>query len=292
MQVQLRLSRSLTIIYVALLGCALQTVAQTVTTGASFGKVVNLGGEPRDIVLDELRGRLYLMNANANRVDIYDYREGRVTGSITVGTFPNAGAMSPDASRLYVTNVQSGSMTEIELGTDQVRNTVSLPARPEGVAVGADGRVLITTQGTGVNAASNTLLLYDPRQESGLQITAVPSTPTLSTPNPLPAVTVGRPSTPFPGRLIPTPDGNFIIGMVAINQTLTSAQTTLFVYETASGTVLRSRSVTGQSTVLSISPDGSRFMAGSTLYDTATLNVIGQMNTANLPFYLNPAPDR
>jgi YVTN family beta-propeller protein len=289
MQVQLLLSRSLTIIYVALLLAGVPLAAQTVTTGASFGKVVNLGGEPRDIVLDELRGRLYLVNANANRVDIYDYREGRVTGSITVGTFPNAGAMSPDASRLYVTNVTSGSMTEIELGTDQVRNTVSLPARPEGVAVGADGRVLITTQGTGVNAASNTLLLYDPRQDVGLQITAVPSPPTLSTPNPLPAVTVGRPSTAFPGRLIPTPDRNFIIGMVAINQTLTSATTTLFVYEAASGTVLRNRLVTGQSTVLSISPDGSRFMAGSTLYDTATLNVIGQMSTANLPFFLNPA---
>ena len=58
--------------------------------------------------------------------------------------------------------------------------------------------------------------------------------------------------------------------------------------------ILNNRSVTGQSTVLSISPDGSKFMAGSTLYDTATLAVIGQMNTANLPFFItttgfNPA---
>jgi len=282
------LRRSLTIIYALSAATLSPLMGQTVTTGATFGKVVNLGGEPRDIVLDELRGRLYLMNANANRVDVYDYREGRLTGTINVGTFPNAGAMSPDGAYLYVANVQSGSLTQIELGTDQVRSTVSLPARPEGVAVGSDGRVLITTQGTGVGATTNTLLLYDPRQDAGLQITAVPSPPTLSTPNPLPAVFVGRPSTAFPGRLIATPDGNFIVGTVAINQTLTSATTTLFVYETASGTVLRNRLVTGQSTVLSISPDGSRFMSGSTLYDTATLNVIGQMNTANLPFFLNP----
>lgn len=279
--------KTLTFLYLA--WGVLAAFGQTVNTGATFGKVVNLGGEPRDIVLDELRGRLYLVNANANRVEVYNYRTSQVEKLITVGTFPNAGAISPDGSTLWVTNVQSGSLTMIDLGTDEVRNTVSLPARPEGVAVGADGRVLVTTQGTGVNAASNTLLLFDPRQDAGLQITAVPSPPTISTPNPLPAVTVGRPSTAFPGRLITTPDGNFIIGMVAINQTLTSALTTLFVYETASGTVLRARQVTGQSTVLSISPDGSRFMAGSTLYDTATLNVIGQMNTANLPFFLNPA---
>ncbi|MBY0507965.1 MAG: hypothetical protein K2X03_28895 [Bryobacteraceae bacterium] len=264
----------------------LSGLAQTVNTGATFGNVINLGGEPRDIVLDELRGRLYLVNANANRIDIYDYRQNRITGNIPVGTFPNAAAMSPDNAFLYVANVTSSSLTQIELGTDRVTSIISLPARPEGVAVGIDGRVLITTQGTGVNNATNTLLLYDPRQESGLQISSVPSPPTITTPNPLPAVFVGRPATAFPGRLITTPDGNFIIGMVAINQTANTAATTLFVYEVASATVLRNRTVTGQSTVLSISPDGAYFMAGSTLYDAANLNVIAQSTIANLPFQL------
>ncbi len=262
------------------------TFAQTVNTGATFGTVVNLGGEPRDIVLDELRGRVYLVNANANRIDIYDYRQGQLVGNIPVGTFPNAAAMSMDNAFLYVANVSSSSLTQIELGSDRVVGIVSLPARPEGVAVGADGRVLITTQGTGTNNATSTLLLYDPRQENGLQISSVPAPPTITTPNPLPAVFVGRPATAFPGRMVVTPDGNFIIGMVAINQTANTASTTLFVYEVASATVLRNRLVTGQSTVLSVSPDGSHFMAGSTLYDTANLNVIAQTTTANLPFQL------
>lgn len=275
------LKTGLTLSFVAML-----TFGQTVNTGATFGTVVNLGGEPRDIVLDELRGRLYLVNANANRIDIYDYRQGRITGNIPVGTFPNSAAMSMDNAFLYVTNVTSSSLTQIELGTDRVMSIISLPARPEGVAVGVDGRVLITTQGTGVNNSTNTLLLYDPRQENGLQVSAVPSPPTITTPNPLPAVFVGRPATAFPGRLIVTPDGNFVIGMVAINQTLNTAATTLFVYEVASATVLRNRTVTGQSTVLSISPDGANFMAGSTLYDTANLNVVAQSTIANLPFQL------
>jgi len=265
---------------------ALLTFAQTVNTGATFGSVINLGGEPRDVVLDELRGRIYLVNATANRIDIYDYRQGKITGNIPVGTFPNSAAISMDSAFLYVANVTSSSLTQIELGTDRVTGLISLPARPEGVAVGVDGRVLITTQGTGVNNATSTLLLYDPRQESGLQISSIPSPPTITTPNPLPAVFVGRPATAFPGRMIVTPDGNFIIGMVAINQTANTAATTLFVYEVASGTILRNRAVTGQSTVLSVSPDGAFFMAGSTLYDTATLNVVAQSTIANLPFQL------
>jgi hypothetical protein len=63
-----------------------------------------------------------------------------------------------------------------------------------------------------------------------------------------------------------------------------NTSTVVYVYETASGTVLRSRTVTGQSSVLSMSPDGATFMAGFTLYDIATLNVIAQQSTANAPF--------
>jgi hypothetical protein len=97
-------------------------------------------------------------------------------------------------------------------------------------------------------------------------------------------VTAARGTTTFRGKLVRTPDGNYIVGMSTVNN---NAQTILFVYEVASGSILRSRSVTGQSTVLSISPDGSRFMAGFTLYDTATLGVIAQQNTSNIPFPLS-----
>jgi YVTN family beta-propeller protein len=268
----------------ALLPASLQ--AQNATTGATFGTIVALGGTPSDIVIDEGRGRLYLVNSNANRVDIYDYNAKRLTGQIRVGTFPLAAALSPDGAYLYVTNTQSSTLSVVDLSFDGVVQTVSLPARPEGVAVGGDGRVLITTQGAGTGNTLNTLLIFDRSQTLSQQVIPVSSPPPISTPNPLPPVFLGRPATPFPGRLLTTPDGNFIIGMVAINQTLNTAQTTLFVYEVASGVVLRNRTVTGQSTVLSVSPDGSRFMAGSTLYDTSTLGVIAQQNTANLPFFI------
>jgi YVTN family beta-propeller protein len=256
------------------------------TTGASFGTVISLGGTPSDAVWDEVRNRVYLVNSAANRVDILDANTNKVSKNIRVGTFPLAAAISMDGAYLYVTNTSSASLSVIDLGTDSVVTSVSLPAKPEGVAVGIDGRVVITTQGTGTNNALNTLLIYDKSQQLAQQVTTVQFPPAITTPSPLPAVFVGRPATAFPGRLLRTPDGKFIIGMVAINQTTNGATTTLFVYEVVSGVVLINRSVTGQSTVLSMSPDGSRFMAGSTLYDVATLSVIGQQSTANLPFFV------
>ncbi|MBL8290522.1 MAG: beta-propeller fold lactonase family protein [Bryobacterales bacterium] len=273
--------------------CALVLAQVQTVPGAQFGKVVALGGEPSDIEIDEARSRLYVVNSGANRVAVYNYQTESVEDYIGVGTFPSAAAISMDGRFLYVANVQSASISIVDLESLRVTKTVPLPARPEGVEVGFDGRVLISTQGSGLNNAQNTLLVFDPTQDLSSQLIAVASPPPVSTPTPLPPIFVGRPSTPFAGRLVRTPDGQFIVGMVAINQTATAAQTTLFVYEAASGTVLRNRTVTGQSTVLAMSPDGTKFMAGSTLYDIANLNVLAQLSTANYPFFVtlqgNPA---
>ncbi|MBI4905566.1 MAG: hypothetical protein HY820_18180 [Acidobacteria bacterium] len=254
------------------------------TNSATFGDIVRLGGTPSDGVLDESRGRLYLINQNAARVDVYSYIDKQVVQTITVGSSPVAGAMSMDGQYLYVTNSGSSTLSVIDLSSGYQFKTVALGAVPEGVEVGADGRVLISTQGTSSTDQITSLLLYDPRQVQSQQLTPVAFPPPPATPSPLSPVTIGRPTTTFRGKLIRTPDGAFILGMSTVNS---NAQTVVFVYETSSGTILSSRTVTGQSTVLSIAPDGATFMAGFTLYDTATLNVLAQYNTANVPFPLS-----
>jgi DNA-binding beta-propeller fold protein YncE len=238
-------------------------------------------------VLDELRHRLYLINNNINNVNIFDYDQGKIIGSIPVGNRPISGAISLDGKSLYVASgvttaqVASGApiLNVIDLSQNRVTYTATLKAAPQGVEVGADGRVLISTLGTGVvaGAAQNVLAVYDPANQQLLDVT-VPALPT--TPTPLPAANLGRPTLTFTGRLLRTPDGNFIIGVITPNAT----STYIFVYEVASGIVLRNRTVNGVSSVLSVSPDGSRFMAGSTMFDTATLAVIGLQNNANAPF--------
>ena len=154
---------SLTFIVCSVMVCRAQQQAPV----ATFGSIIGLGGTPADIVLDELRGRLYLVNNHSNKVDIYGIAEKALIGSIPVGLVPLSGAMSMDGAFLYVTNQQSSSLSVIDLSTRSVVQTVTLPAAPQGVEVGADGRALIATAGTGTgNPPQNSLLIFDRTQQS------------------------------------------------------------------------------------------------------------------------------
>ena len=255
------------------------------TTAATFGEIVQLGGTPSDVVLDETRGRLYTVNASANRVDVYSYVEKRLLGSVPVGQTPLAAAISMDGGLLYVTNNASSTLSVIDLGSGigNLTRTISLPAKPEGVEVGVDGRVLICTDGSGTSNTANTLLLYDANQTSGQQVMAIQFPPPPTTPTTLGQL-VTRPTTQFRGKLQRTPDGRLIVGVSVINN---STQTVAYVYEVASAVVLRNRTVTGQSTTLAMSPDGAKFMAGFSMFETATLEVLAQESTASAPFALS-----
>src|SRR5213596_811959 len=106
--------------------------------GATFGTVtVALGAA--DLVLDQPRGRLYLINSNLNRVQVYSIAQRTFLASITTGSQPLAGAMSPDGKFLYVTCYSQASLNVIDLDRSTVTRRVALPANPEGVAVGVNG---------------------------------------------------------------------------------------------------------------------------------------------------------
>ena len=65
------------------------------STGATFGDVIQLpGGTPSDIVLDEPRQVLYLVNNSTSTVSVVDYTTGTVVNTIGVGKSPVAGALS------------------------------------------------------------------------------------------------------------------------------------------------------------------------------------------------------
>ncbi len=269
-----------------LLALAIPNVSLMAQTAATFGQVISLGATPADLVLDESRQRLYLVNQSANRVDIFSTTTNSVIGNISVGKGPLAAAMSMDTAYLYVTNAANSTVSVIDLNGGYVAQTVTMPAVPQGVAVGADGRALISTLGiTSGTTMIDTLIIFDRTQAAANQLTVVQTPAAPSMPAPLQAITLESPNTTFPSRLIRTPDGQYIVGLTNPSST----QTYLFVYEVSSGSILQRRTVTGQSTVLSMSPDGSRFMAGYTLYDVATLSILAQMNNANAPFAFGTA---
>src|SRR5580700_3347239 len=259
------------------------TLGLRAQTSATFGQVIALGEIPSDIVLDESRQRLYLVNTTGNRIDVYDYAGQSVIGSIAVGNRPLGAAMSADNALLYVANHDDSTLSVIALNSSSfgaVTATISLPADPQGVETELSGRVLICTDGSGTGNVANTLLIYDATQPSSSQVQAIAFPPAAATPPTL-APVVGKPTTAVNGRLKRTPSGNYIVGLSNINS---NASTIVYVYEPASTTVLQTRIVVGQSSTLSMSADGLSFMAGYSHYDLATLNVLGQQSLANAPF--------
>jgi DNA-binding beta-propeller fold protein YncE len=246
-----------------MLGGRQKVQAQT-AIGATFGDVITLpGGTPSDIVLDELRHVLYLVQNKTNQVLIFDYTNNQIVGGIPTGKTPLAGAISMDGGWLYVTCSGSTSLNVIDLSVNRVVQTVQLPPAPQGVEVGVDGRALVSMVGSGVvnNVPQGTLSVFDRTQTSGQQLIPVTVPALTTTLTPAPAQGLGRPTTTFTGKLMRTPDGSFIIGVI----TPTNASTYIFVYEVASGVILRNRTTAGQSSVISMSPDGSLFMAGFTM---------------------------
>jgi DNA-binding beta-propeller fold protein YncE len=118
-----------------------------VAPAATLGTVINVTGGASDLVLDNNRNLLYLVRAVPyNRIDVFSTTQRRVIASIPTDANPLAAALSPDGNFLYVTCHDASSINVLDTrpATPAIVNKVSLPARPEGIAVGNDGRVLIT----------------------------------------------------------------------------------------------------------------------------------------------------
>ena len=190
---------------------------------ATFGTAVPLIGGASDLVLDEGRNRLYLVNTPQNRVEVYSVQQRRLLDSIATSAQPISAAMSLNGKFLYITSYAGSTLDVIDLDSSVTISRISLPAAPEGVAVGGDDRALITTVGTGSNA--NSLLIYDPNSTTGgvSSLTVVPPAP--AAPQLAPAS--GRVYMSSRSQLRTSRDGRFIIGLN--NPTTTTRQ--VFVYE-------------------------------------------------------------
>jgi uncharacterized protein (TIGR03437 family) len=182
-----------------------------------------------------------------------------MTGSVPTDLQPSSLAMSPDGNTLYVANLGSNSINVINLTNQQISMSYGLSSPPNAIAVGSDG-IIVILLGNGTLQGLDTTV-------PGGRLTTVPITaPAASsiTINPAPAL----PN--FVSGLATAGSGNLIIGL---------SSSRLFVYEVASGTVLASRTVSGIRSILSVSPDGSRFMAGPFLFDSQTMAILGRAGT-------------
>ncbi len=115
----------------------------------------------------------YVANIS-NTVSVIDTATGQVTGSpIPVGSFPIGVAVSPDGSRVYVTNqcasssCTNGTVSVIDTASGQVTGSpIPVGSSPIGVAVSPDGsRVYVANNG------SNTVSVIDTANNSVTTIT-------------------------------------------------------------------------------------------------------------------------
>jgi uncharacterized protein (TIGR03437 family) len=255
--------------------------------GATFGTLVAHASPIADLVVDEARKRLYMVDTNANAVDVYvtnvsPPRLAPGTNTIKVEKTPLAAALSRSGKFLYVVCYDASALDIIDLTTASFSTrSVTLSAKPEGVAVGLDSQglehVLIATIGTGTG--QNVLITFDPNAGAAQALSTVivapaaPTTPQLPPPNNL-MYLAGK------SRLEATPSGSTIIGV----NILANNTRTVFVYDVASSIVLSSRNIAGASPILSVAPDGQSFVSGSMLFETSTLLVLAQQNAINAPY--------
>ena len=76
--------------------------------GATYGKVVAIGGKASDIALDEARGVLYIANFGANRIDVMNTSDLSIPRSINVNPLPGSLALSRNGRYLLVASDPGG----------------------------------------------------------------------------------------------------------------------------------------------------------------------------------------
>lgn len=252
--------------------------------GATFGTVVAHAEPLADLAVDEARRRLYVVSAVSHQVEVYSTvgltANSKPLAAISTGATPLAIALARGGKSLYVACYDASSLLIIDLTTGTYSSrSVALPAKPEAVAVGADEKVLISTIGTGTGGS--VLVTFDPATSTLGTVAVAPPAPTtaqLPPPN-------GVMYLASKARLVASADGKTIIGV----HLLANNTRTVFVYDTPSATVLRSRNVPVISPILAVSPDGSRFLSGPLLFETATLLVLAQQNATNSPYVMTGA---
>jgi uncharacterized protein (TIGR03437 family) len=246
-----------------LLGGAMALWLCAPALGASYGKVVPIGGHASDLALDESRKVLYIANFTANRIDVMSLGDYSIQSSFNVAPLPGSIALSPDGRYLVVAhfgnfqspNTPTNALSVLDLNT-RGRQTFALGNPPLGVAFGIDGLALVVT--------TSEFLLFDP----ATGVTRLLDTIAGVTAKALPVPLANFPANVVASSLAATRDGMKIYGMTAAGS---DAQTLEFVYEVALKRVTAQGWVSSPPLgprVVSVSDDGSLYMAGWALNDS------------------------
>jgi YVTN family beta-propeller protein len=118
-------------------------------------------GPPQFLSFAPDGSRLYVSVYNDERtiadVAVIDTADNEVIATIPVRTRPYLGAVTPDGSRLFVPNHDSGSISVIDTATNEVTDEVQVPPNPHWIEFTADG-----SRAYVANHESNVVTQLDP----------------------------------------------------------------------------------------------------------------------------------
>ena len=167
-------------------GCAQQSI------GATFGNVIQLpGGTPSDIVLDELRHRLYLVNNNTSQVDHFRlhhairWSRGSPVGKTPAGRRHLHGRQfavrdqRADRQLAHAANAIDLSQNRVVLHADAAVDTAG---RGDGRTTAACWSAMVGTRRGRPAVPQNTLAVFDPVTAGQLLDVTVPALPTTPAP--------------------------------------------------------------------------------------------------------------
>ena len=222
--------------------------------GATFGTAVPIRGTVSDIALDETRGKLYIANFSAGRIEVMNTSDRTVGNPLFVPYPPSAVAMSPDNRFLVVGEYEqfgtvsaTGGITVFDLVAGQ-RQDVVMGNPVLAVAFGAGSQALVVTTGEA--------LLLDP---------FTTRTTTLPPPTALPGKNLPVPFNTFPPNIVQTSTGISGDHQIIIIAAESGKNTTILQYHVGDTQI----SIAGFTSspplgpvAVSVNQDGSAFVAG------------------------------
>ena len=239
-----------------------------------------------DLVIDEGRKRLYVVNTFTSAVEVYDISAGLPRLPLPIKTIKTAATpLSVALSReilslryLYVACYDGSTLDIIDLNSASFPSvSKQLDAKPQGVAVGFNGKVLISTVGTGTGTEMGADYV---RPGDGSDAACIGGSAGAGSTRAASAERdhVSGREEPFAG----------VAGREAdYRREPAGSDADCFVFDAASSIVLGSLSARDLAHAV-VSPYGSKFLSGPMLFDTQTLAVLAQQNTTNSP-YVFPA---
>jgi YVTN family beta-propeller protein/VCBS repeat-containing protein len=139
---------------------SVSVIDATLATPKVITTISNVGTNPRGIAYVQTANgpRVYVANSGAGTVSVINASTNKLIDTkpstaltvdpISVGSAPQQIAVSPDGTRIYVTNQSSNSVSVINTATNALDGAaIAVGSKPAGIALSADGSTLYVANG-------------------------------------------------------------------------------------------------------------------------------------------------